>query len=474
MKRLLPQSLFGQMVLVLLAGLVVSQAIAAWIYSTDREAALRQIGGLTTAQRIANMSRLVEEAPADWRPRIIASLSDASLQVSLAAQPPQFGGDADETPVETAIRSYLIGRLALPADRRPLVAVDLPSRSAFAFGPAPPPRGAMMMMHRAMMDGGYGMGPGLLGLAVAIPLSDGNWLSFSAAIPNLTSTVSYQLVLSMALMAAVIVAASVWATRQVTAPLTALAGAAQRLGQNVDSPPLPETGTLETRQASRAFNDMQTHLRELIENRTRLLAGISHDLRTPLTLLRLRAETVPDSDDREKMLATIAEMDAMIGATLRFARDDMRSEPLRRADIAAMLQSIADDMTDAGHTVTLAPISEVLGECRPAALKRALTNLIENAVKYGKQADVAVAQTGAGVEITIDDQGPGIPEAELGRVVQPFYRLETSRNRDTGGVGLGLAIAKSLLERQGAKLILRNREPGGLQARVELGRGDRA
>jgi signal transduction histidine kinase len=476
MKRLFPQSLFGRMVLVLLTGLVVSQAIAAWIYSTDREAALRQIGGLATAQRIANMTRLVEDAPADWRPRIIASLSDANLQVSLAAQRPEFDSQAADMPVETAIRNYLIDRLALGADRQPLVAVELPERTALGFGPNVPPGAGMMTMHRSMMNGGYGMmrpaglgpGPGLLGLAVAVPLADGQWLSFSTAIPNLVQTFSYRFILSMVLMAIIIVAASIWATRLVTAPLTALAGAAQRLGQDVDAPPLPETGSLETRQASRAFNEMQTHLRELIENRTRLLAGISHDLRTPLTLLRLRTENMPEGEDREKMLATIAEMDAMIGATLQFAREEMRNEPLRRADIAAMLQSIADDMTDAGHAVTVAAGGEVLAQCRPAALKRALTNLIENAVKYGKRAEVTIARTAGGIEITINDDGPGIPEAELARVVQPFYRVETSRSRETGGVGLGLAIAKSLIERDGGKLTLRNRTSGGLQARVHL------
>jgi signal transduction histidine kinase len=471
MKRLLPSHLFGQMLLILLGGLVVSHAIGAWIYSSDREAAVRAVGGLATAQRIANLTHLVENAPADWRPRIVASLSDQSFRVALTPRPPQLAPGDAHGPVADAIHGYLVERLALGPDRQPLVAADVPDRPPFGFGPA---RYPMMMMHGpgGMMGGPAGAmmmgGPGLIGLAVAIPLPDGQWLSFSTAVPNAGPAYSYQFIIAMIVMALVIVVASIWATRRVTAPLTALAGAAERLGQDVNAPPIAETGSIETRQASRAFNEMQVRLRELIENRTRLLAAISHDLRTPLTLLRLRAENVPDVEEREKMLATLADMDAMVGATLQFARDEMASEPERRADLTALVESIVHDMADAGRDVTLAPAGQILVECRPTALKRALTNLIDNALKYGNKAQVAIARAPKTAEITVDDEGPGIPEEELARVFQPFYRVEGSRSRETGGVGLGLAIAKSLIERHQGALTLSNRPSGGLRARIVL------
>ncbi|MEX2035542.1 MAG: ATP-binding protein, partial [Xanthobacteraceae bacterium] len=253
-------------------------------------------------------------------------------------------------------------------------------------------------------------------------------------------------------------------------PLASLAVAADRLGRDVAAPPLPETGTIETRQASRAFNDMQVRLRNLIENRTRLLAAISHDLRTPLTLLRLRAENVEDLQEREKMLATIAEMDSMIEATLNFARDEAVPEPRRATDLTALVQSITDDMSDAGLPVTITQAAPVIYGCRPIALKRALTNLIDNAVKYGKTANAAINATSMGVEITIDDEGPGISETELKRVLEPFYRVEESRSRETGGVGLGLAIALSVVQTHGGELILSNRPAGGLRALVRLPR----
>ena len=262
-------------------------------------------------------------------------------------------------------------------------------------------------------------------------------------------------------MALIILGVSIWVVRRVTAPLSSLATAADRLGRDVTAPPLPEVGTIETRQASRAFNEMQVRLRSLIENRTRLLAAISHDLRTPLTLLRLRAENVENSQERDKMLATIAEMDSMIETTLKFARDEAVAEPRRQTDVASLLQSITDDMSDAGLPVTMAPAQPVVAECRPAALKRALTNLIDNAVKYGKTAQVAVQATSKAIEITIDDEGPGIPEQDLSRVFEPFYRLEESRSRETGGVGLGLAIAQSIVQSHGGDLILANRPTGG-------------
>jgi signal transduction histidine kinase len=215
---------------------------------------------------------------------------------------------------------------------------------------------------------------------------------------------------------------------------------------------------------------MQARLRGLIENRTRLLAAISHDLRTPLTLLRLRAETVENPEERGKMLATIAEMDAMVGATLQFARDDAATEAPRRTDISALVQSVVHEMVDAGLPATMDPADPVVLKIRPDAFKRAIRNLLDNAVKFGKTARVTIRTTMKAIEITVDDEGPGIPEAELSRVFDPFYRVEQSRSPETGGVGLGLAIAQSIVQAHGGDLALRNRPVVGLRARITLPR----
>ena len=463
MSRFLPKSLFGQTLLVLLAGLTISHAIGSWFYTADREQAVRAIGGFAAAQRIANLTQLVQDAPREWRERIVSALSDQTFRVSLSAQPPPVGDLQNDT-ASQAIKEFLMQQVPGGSGPQPRVAVSAPDGQP--FDGLHPMRGRGMM-HGPGPFGGLG---GFRNLQAAMPLPDGQWLTFGTALPETGPGFSRQFLISMALMAVIILGVSIWVVRRVTEPLSSLAAAAERLGRDVTAPPLPETGTIETRQASRAFNEMQVHLRHLIENRTRLLAAISHDLRTPLTLLRLRAENIEDTQEREKMLATIIEMNAMLDATLTFARDEAVTEPRRRTDITALLQSITDDMSDAGLPVTMKAAPSIICECIPGVLKRAFSNLIDNAIKYGKAAEVALETTSKGIEITIDDEGPGIPEQELSRVFEPFYRLEESRNRDTGGIGLGLAIAQSIVQSHGGTLKLANRPAGGLRALVRLPR----
>lgn len=463
MRRLFPQSLFGQTLLVLLVGLLISH-LAGWlIYSTDREEAVRAVGGFATAQRIANLTRLVQDTPRDHRQRIVAALNDPSFHVSLLAEPPSVVPNDDAGPVAQAVREFLIDQLELGPGRHPRVAVA--SNTVPIFGGWRPMMGPGPMMHGFGAFGPFG---GFRDLRVEIPLADGQWLSFTTAVPASGPALSRQFLISMALMAIILIAVSVWVVRRVTSPLASLSAAAERFGADLNAPPLPETGTIETRKAAHAFNTMQARLRGLIENRTRMLAAISHDLRTPLTLLRLRAENVAEAAERDKMLSTIAEMDAMLAETLRFARDEATAGPRRPTDLSALLASVVDDMADAGAPVHVEPAQPVICECQPAAIKRALTNLLDNAVKYGRRARATIQPTPKLVEITIDDEGPGIAEDELKRVFEPFYRVEASRSRDTGGIGLGLAISLSIIQGHGGQLKLSNRREGGLRATVTL------
>jgi signal transduction histidine kinase len=258
---------------------------------------------------------------------------------------------------------------------------------------------------------------------------------------------------------------SFYAFQRVTRPLESLTRAAESLGRSGRGEALQETGASEVRRAARAFNDMQSRIRRLLEDRMQMVAAISHDLRTPITRLKLRAEFVDDPEQREKMLRDLDEMETMIKETLALSREDANPEPRAKIDLAAL---IADSVEGMEHvTREIAPASAVI-EAQPIALKRAIANLVENAVVYGKCAKVRLSETPKEFEIAIEDQGPGIPEAELEKVFRPFYRLEASRNRDSGGAGLGLAIARSVVRSQGGDIVLANRPEGGLRATISL------
>lgn len=455
MPRLLPRSLFGQTALILLAGLLVSHLVGAWIYAGDRQQAVRAVGGWVAAQRIANLTSLVAETPPAERPRVVEALSDPIFRVFLTEEPPPEQA-AEQEEAALLLADFLAQRLPEAVAESLRVAVSGPAA-------APPPdhhRAGRRMLFRG--EGGW------RGLRVALRLEEGQWLGFATALPARGPETPWSFFLAMAIMGAIVLAACFWAVRRVTAPLGALAAASERLGRDVGAAPLPERGTLEMRRAARAFNEMQERLRRLVENRTRLLAAISHDLRTPLTLLRLRAEGVADAEERERMLATIAEMDAMIGATLAYARDEAAAEPRRPCDLTALLAGLVDDLAEAGLPVSLGAAEPVTLDCQPRALRRALTNLLDNAVKYGGGAEASIRRHDGGAEILVEDGGPGIPEAELARVFQPFYRVEASRSRETGGIGLGLAIAAGIVEAHGGTITLENRPEGGLRARLLL------
>ncbi|MFC7551813.1 ATP-binding protein [Pseudoroseomonas wenyumeiae] len=276
------------------------------------------------------------------------------------------------------------------------------------------------------------------------------------------------------LMTGAALALILWATRRLVRPVSALAHAADRLGRDVNAPPLPEVGPSEVVTAARAFNTMAERIRRFVGDRTQMLAAIGHDLRTPITRLRLRAEFLDDDEQRRKMLADLDEMEAMVNATLAFARDDSATEPSVALDLAALCRTVLDEAADARPELPPEAISyegpdrlRIRG--RPIALKRALANLVANALNYAGMARVVIDAPSHGIlTLRVEDEGEGIPEESLEAVFQPFRRLEVSRNRETGGTGLGLPIARNILRAHGGDVVLRNRPEGGLAAVVTL------
>ncbi len=248
----------------------------------------------------------------------------------------------------------------------------------------------------------------------------------------------------------------------------------------MDAPDQPSTRILllrregrphKVRQAAHAFNEMQARIKRLLSDRTQMFAALSHDLRTPLTILRLRAEFIEDEEQHAKMLADIADMEAMINATLAFLRDEGAQEASKAIDLAATLTTMCDTLADAGHDVAFSGAPRALLHGQPMALRRAFRNLVDNAVKYGNRARVVLRIDTERIVVEILDDGPGIPAEEREKVFQPFYRMERSRSRETGGFGLGLTMARSTIRTHGGDVTLADRPEGGLRLTVSLPRG---
>lgn len=254
--------------------------------------------------------------------------------------------------------------------------------------------------------------------------------------------------------------------RIASAPLKRLAKAAAELGRDLDRAPVDVSGPAEVRGAAEAFNAMQKRLQQHVSERTGMLAAITHDLQTPVTRLRLRLEKVEDEALREKLVADLAAMKALIHEGLELARSAETSEPRVRLDLDSLLESLVEDAVDAGEDVVFEEGSHTVMQLRPLAIGRLFSNLIDNALKHGGSAVVSASRLDGEVSVRVRDRGPGVPEDMLERVLDPFVRVESSRSRQTGGAGLGLAIARTLAEKNDATLTLRNHPDGGLEATV--------
>ena len=299
-------------------------------------------------------------------------------------------------------------------------------------------------------------------------LDDGSWVTFVA--PQLVEEHKFRiawvammlvLALSLGVMASLLV-------RSTLRPVRKLSEAAARIGHGPVEP-IPEMGTGDVKRLVHAFNDMQGRIHSLIADRVEALAAVGHDLRTPLARLQLRADGIPDDQLRHAIVGDVKEMEAMVASLLAYLGGEDDPERPVTVDVAVMVATMVDEIQDEGGDATYEGPSHLEWTVRPVAFKRAVRNLIENALKYGEIVRVGVAVDEDGkATITIDDNGPGIPEHRLQEVVKPFVRLDSARGRDTQGLGLGLAIAARAIEREGGSLELENRPSGGLRAQIRL------
>lgn len=440
-RRFAPDSILGWLVLIIVAGLAASQVITALFHNMERNEAILEIEDLRAAERIATFTAFLEHTSPVLRPSLAASISGPSMTVLVSGSPSVTDPNNSDT------RLNHLGRAV--SDRL---------------------RGSYWEEIRVgAVSGSVKHGAnGLLPIRVAVALRDGTWINFEfSAIDSLP--LEYPLLGLVAFSVLAVLLLSYYALRRVTTPLDSLTRAAEALGRSGRTEVLKETGASEVRRAARAFNEMQDRIRRLIEDRATMVAAISHDLRTPITRLKLRAEFIDDQEQREKMLRDLDEMETMIKSTLALSREDANPEPRAHFDLADLLMDCVEGLDHV--TLDIDPMlagGQAPIEAQPIALKRAVANLVENAVVYGKRAAVSLRREGKEYLVTIDDHGPGIPEGELDRVFRPFFRLEASRNRESGGAGLGLAIARSVVRAHGGDIVLKNRAEGGLRAAVSL------
>lgn len=303
---------------------------------------------------------------------------------------------------------------------------------------------------------------------VSIRLADGSWLNVVAAYVETLEFWPLKTISFVGVAVAIITALSIWTIRTLTAPFRTFAAAAARLGTDVHMPAITETGPQEVRAAIQAFNRMQKRLQRYLQDRTLMLAGISHDLRTPITRLKLRTEFIEDRVQRDKAALDLDEMERMIAGFLVFAKDESSIEPSSRVELNSMLQSICDELRDAGANVRCGTAGHAPIICRPNSLRRCFTNVIDNALRYGNGADVVVAKGENEIMISVKDRGPGIPAELHEEVFRPFFRMEFSRNRESGGSGLGLTVARTIARSHGGDITLNNGETGGLTVRIVL------
>jgi signal transduction histidine kinase len=315
----------------------------------------------------------------------------------------------------------------------------------------------------------YFLLPEPFSIVVQVGLEDGTIAVFDVNVPHEPLRRFEELAPLLLLLLVISFALAAFLVRMTTRSLDGLARAADAIGENPDGPPLRENAPSEIRRVIAAFNRMQQRVRNYLVERGRLLTAISHDLKTPITRLRLRAEMLGDPELRGKMLRDLDEMQTMVAATLDFFRTKGSDAQRQPVDVGALIESVCEDRRESGQALSVhgAPLGPYRAD--PQALRRCLENLIENAVRYGRQADIEINDSPQRLRIAIRDRGPGIPEAELERVFEPFYRLDASRNMDSGGTGLGLSIARNIARWHGGDVTLSNAQ-SGLVAELALPR----
>ena len=456
MRRLLPKSLAGQMALLVALALFVAQAINFAMLLRERRAfRYGQVIVPAVTRLVDTSERLGNPAQSDrLRGRRPGESGQGGSRVQVSATRPALAGER-RSDLEEDFRQSL-----KDAGIRPLQIIVTVER----IGPDHPlsgmPPNRAQRLRRA---GGE--------LRVAMQLPDRHWLSLRTSWPRMERGLIWQLAAQTLILYIVVLIPLLLAGRRIALPLRTLALAARSFRPGDGVPPLEERGPSDVRAVIAAYNHLSHRVTAMLDEKDRMLGAIGHDLRTPLAALRVRIESVDDDDDRNRMADTIDEMNRTLDDILSLARLGRPSESATDVDLSALIDAVVEDFRDLGHDVQFEEAPRLRMHLRSALMRRAVRNLIENAVKYAGGAELRLLPSPERVRIEVADRGPGIPEDKLAAVFAPFTRLETSRNRETGGIGLGLALANAIVSDAGGSIALANRDGGGLLATISLPRG---
>lgn len=442
MRRLLPRdTVFWRLTLTVMLAMSASAGLNVAFVSIAGVYASPDVVNSGLLEQAATATRLMSAAPASIRPQLAASAGNGTYWVRWLQTVPKLPKESRSDIAPRFMQSLLHD----------------PNRRVIVFKTSEPFEWSRN--DRTSETAAYGM---------LVALDDGTWIMFG--LPKRDWGIVHwhhnALIIGFVLLSTFAIA--LLAAQTLVRPIAAFAEAARRFGTDPRALPIIERGPVELRSAAAAFNSMQTRIRRFVTDRTDMLAAISHDLRTPLTRMRLRGEFIDDREQQRRLFRDVDEMQAMIDAALAFFRDDAVEEQSTRFDFSELVRLVVDDLTDQGRMVVFEGMDHVVYYGRPFALKRAIGNIIENACIYATQATAELDFSRSGLVLSVRDDGPGIPEPLLEAVFSPFYRVDPSRNRQTGGVGLGLTSARTIVRAHGGEITLHNQPDGGLLVMMTL------
>ena len=457
-KKLLPRSLVGQISSIVLLGMILIFYISMQLYSDERQQALNFVSSDSTLERVSSLINILTNTPYDLHDEIIVASQGLGFYLSLDQQ--AIVAEHDISPLTDKLKQIL------PADLVQDVRVSAANINV------PVQQRTMHHRHESMqarMNNGYN-----LKLTGSILLSDQHWLNFSSAINEETAQLPFKTMALVIFFTLIILFSMAWTIKRALEPIKALAIAANKVGNERDFKAMPMYGPSEIMPTISAFNQMQSNLATFIDDRSKMLAAISHDLRTPITSLRLRLEFIESSEDQIRMLATLDQMEKMLKATLDFSRDDAQKEQKQDIEVVSLLTTICDSYRDRGIDIKLNSADKLVYRLWPIAFRRVIENIINNSIAYGKdeQGEVHISIDAyidnQQLKLSLADTGKGIDESKFAEIIKPFVRLDKARGTQDSSVGLGLAISQSIVQAHAGQLSFSNQTTGGLRVDICL------